>query len=1115
VKLLGEGGFASVYLGQHVQIVAQQVAIKVLHLTQVNTQQFRQEAETTAALKHPHIVRLLDFAIEQGTPFLVLDYAFNGSLRTRHALGEPLPLATIIECVTQIADALQYAHDKHHIIHRDIKPDNVLIDQHGSLLLSDFGIAVISKTGRTTRSVAHGITGTPYYMAPEMFRGKPEKASDQYSLAVMAYQWLGGTLPFREGNFIQLGYQHGHVPVPPLRDKVPTISADVEAVIMRALSKEPQDRFASVREFAEALEAASKKPAIGQQLGNYRLIELLGEGGFASVYLGQHVNIATQQAAIKVLHLAGIDQQKFQREAETIAALRHPHIVRLLDFAFQSGTGIPFLVLDYALNGSLRTRHADGERLPLATVVQYVMQIADALQYAHDKHHIIHCDIKPDNVLIDQQGELLLSDFGIAVMSQTGRTTVQSTADLLGTPAYMAPEMFTAQPVFASDQYALAVMVYQWLSGTLPFGEGDFYQLGYQHTHEPVPLLRDKVPAILVAMEAVVLKGLAKQPQDRFPSVYAFAEALDSASKKPPIGTRLLTYRGHNDALGETCAWSPDGTRLATGGSNGLLKIWDARTGQLILTCEDCCVAPINAVAWSPGGRRLASASGDKIARVWDVSSGQCILSFNGHSRAVNAVAWSPDGRRLASASEDHTVQVWDAASGNLFLSFNGHSDAVNAVAWSPDGHRLASASGSSISWNSMGKSVQVWDAASGKTLLSFNGHPRAVNAVAWSPDGHRLASTSNYHTVQVWDAASGKALLSFNGHSDDVNAVAWSPDGRCLASASGSSGWNSMDKSVQVWDAASGKALLSFNGHSRAVNAVAWSPDGHRLASTSDDDTVQVWDAASGKALLSFNGHSNPVQAVVWSPDGRRLASASASGSWGESDDHTVQVWDAASGKTLLSFNGHSRTVNAVAWSPDGYRLATASDDHTVQVWDAVSGKALLSFNFFNDFSDTMQVIMVWSPDGRRLAFTYDFYCEDECYHTVQVCDATNGKTLFSYEDHSTVQAVAWSPDGRRLATASDDHMVQVCDATNGEDLLSFNGHSRAVNAVAWSPDGRRLATASDDHTVQVWDTASGTLLHTYDDHGYYVNRVAWSPDGTCIASGAHNGVVVVWQAV
>lgn len=321
----------------------------------------------------------------------------------------------------------------------------------------------------------------------------------------------------------------------------------------------------------------------GQQFGNYRLIKLLGSGGFASVYLGQHRRIASRQAAIKVLHLTQVDAKKFQQEAETTASLRHPHIVRLLDFDIQQGT--PFLVMDYAPNGSLRARHTANEQLPLAVVVLYVKQIVEALQYAHDQN-IIHRDIKPDNVLIGPHGELLLGDFGIAVISKTGRATLQPSYGTAGTPYYMAPEMFRAKPEKASDQYALAVMVYQWLSGTLPFSEGDFIQLGYQHAYEPVPPLRDKVPSISAAVEAVVMKALAKQPQDRFPSVHAFAEVLEEASKKPPISTVLLAYRGHNDAPGRTCAWSPDGTHLATGGSNGLVKIWGAVTGELLLTVE-------------------------------------------------------------------------------------------------------------------------------------------------------------------------------------------------------------------------------------------------------------------------------------------------------------------------------------------------------------------------------------------------------------------------------------------------------------------------------------------------------------------------------------------------
>ena len=149
----------------------------------------------------------------------------------------------------------------------------------------------------------------------------------------------------------------------------------------------------------------------GQQIGSYRLVKLLGSGGFAEVYLAQHVRLASKQAAIKILHLIDIDARKFQEEAETTEQLVHPHIVRLLDFDIEQGT--PFLVLEYAPSGSLRTRHPKGSSVPLARVGEYLKEIAPALQYAHDQH-ILHRDIKPDNMLIGRQGELLLSDFGIA-----------------------------------------------------------------------------------------------------------------------------------------------------------------------------------------------------------------------------------------------------------------------------------------------------------------------------------------------------------------------------------------------------------------------------------------------------------------------------------------------------------------------------------------------------------------------------------------------------------------------------------------------------------------------------------------------------------------------------
>ena len=275
----------------------------------------------------------------------------------------------------------------------------------------------------------------------------------------------------------------------------------------------------------------------GQQFGSYHLVRRLGVGGFASVYLGQHLRISSKQAAIKILHLFDVDVQQFQQEAETTERLRHPNIVRLLDFDVQEG--MPFLVLDYAPSGSLRGRHPKGSQIPLAIVIGYLRELVPALQYAHDQD-ILHRDIKPDNILIGQHGELLLSDFGIALLSRTGKTSTQGPMSTGGTPHYMAPEQFRGRPSKASDQYALATVVYEWLSGTVPFSEGDWIQLGFQHLQEPVPPLRVSLPALPATAEQVVLKALSKDPQERFPRVEDFAIALQVASQQnmvPPLIT--------------------------------------------------------------------------------------------------------------------------------------------------------------------------------------------------------------------------------------------------------------------------------------------------------------------------------------------------------------------------------------------------------------------------------------------------------------------------------------------------------------------------------------------------------------------------------------------------
>ncbi|TMC20500.1 MAG: hypothetical protein E6J34_12490, partial [Chloroflexi bacterium] len=266
---------------------------------------------------------------------------------------------------------------------------------------------------------------------------------------------------------------------------------------------------------------------VGQQLGNYRLLRLLGQGGFAEVYLGEHIYLETQ-AAIKVLYaqVESDDEEHFRTEARTIARLVHPNIVRVLEFGVEGTT--PFLVVDYASDGTLRKRHPRGSKLPLTTIVGYVIHIADALQYAHEQK-IIHRDVKPENMLLGRRNEVLLSDFGIAVIAHsTHHHSTQGMQELAGTVAYMAPEQIQSQAVPASDQYALAIVVYEWICGERPF-HGTLTEVAVKHALVPPPPLSEKVPAIIPEVEAVIGKALAKDPQQRYARISDFAQALQKA----------------------------------------------------------------------------------------------------------------------------------------------------------------------------------------------------------------------------------------------------------------------------------------------------------------------------------------------------------------------------------------------------------------------------------------------------------------------------------------------------------------------------------------------------------------------------------------------------------
>ncbi|HEY7413952.1 MAG TPA: serine/threonine-protein kinase [Ktedonobacteraceae bacterium] len=265
-----------------------------------------------------------------------------------------------------------------------------------------------------------------------------------------------------------------------------------------------------------------------EKLGNYRLIQRLGTGGFSTVYLGEHLHFKTS-VAIKILHSRLFSEEtlsEFLQEAHIIAQLDHPHIVRMLEFGVEEYA--PYMVFQYVPNGTVRQRYPKGSCIPLPIIIQYVKQIAEALQYAHALK-LIHRDIKPENFLLGKDDEILLGDFGLAIPSQSFLGVADQ--DRAGTAEYMAPEQSLGKSSRASDQYALGVVVYEWLCGHPPFKGAD-YEILHQHIHNTPTPLHELVPTVPTAIEQVVMRALAKNPSERFPQIQDFAQALEVAYRR-------------------------------------------------------------------------------------------------------------------------------------------------------------------------------------------------------------------------------------------------------------------------------------------------------------------------------------------------------------------------------------------------------------------------------------------------------------------------------------------------------------------------------------------------------------------------------------------------------
>ena len=704
---------------------------------------------------------------------------------------------------------------------------------------------------------------------------------------------------------------------------------------------------------------------VGQQFGNYRLTLLIGSGGFADVYLGEHVYLDIR-SAIKVLKTRLVDdeQERFLQEARTIAHLLHPNIVRVLDYGVEGE--MPFLVMDYAPNGTLRRRIRRGTCLSPQAILLYLKQIASALQYAHEQN-VVHRDVKPENMLLGRNDEVLLSDFGIAVIAQTAH--FQSTQEVIGTVAYMAPEQIQGEPQAASDQYALGIVVYEWLCGDVPF-HGSFTEQCSEHLFAVPPSLQEKVPGLANAIVDVVNRAIEKDPTQRFPTIQAFADAFAEACLLEPLSDVAATSSGQ-EAISPSVATTPidevtesaneptvrageqkerhtrsthqteypDTVAASATDREPLFegKVPDvppamrqpakiqkiSRRSVIIgVSAGLATLAVASSVAWLIHEQEQPVAH-PSVFTPRPVQSpqpvGTTVATYRGHTGSVYALSWSLSGQYIASGGEDTTVQVWSTTSAQSLYTYRGNAGLLNsvfAVAWSPDIRYIASGCAD--------KMVQVWEAATGNHLFTYRGHAARVLTVSWSPDGKSIASGSADKTVQVWGIAPEAYLYTYFGHTATIFSAAWSPDGHLIASGGA-------DKTVQVWEATTGKSVAMYHGHSNAVYSISWSPDGKYIVSGGADRTVQVWEATTGKHIYTYNGHTGllyTVSTVAWSPVGNRVVSGST--------DSTVHVWDATTGDNVYIYHGHTGIIYTAQWSPDATYIASAGGDSTVRVWQA-----------------------------------------------------------------------------------------------------------------------------------------------------------------------------------
>jgi WD40 repeat protein len=857
--------------------------------------------------------------------------------------------------------------------------------------------------------------------------------------------------------------------------------------------------------------------------------------------------------------------------------------------------------------------------LDLISLLRALVSVCNTLAYTHAQG-VIHRDLKSLNIILGDFAEVMVVDWGFAKVlvppeeepsrvarseqeakcvsdsrgtpfaSCSGRATQTQgqeqphqtlAGQVFGTSAYMAPEQAAGQVDQIdrrTDVYSLGAILYEILTGRVPFTDPDLREVLRKVREEEAARPRQLCPSVPPALEAICLRAMAKKPENRYLSAADLARDVERWLADEPVE---VYPEPRTARLGRWCRrhWP----LVTAAAALFLTSLAGLAAGALLLgqekarTAQEKMRAAQQETEFEARSRaqletdlyanRVTSAdrelAADNLGPA-DQLLGECPRSLRGwewhylmrrryrdvrslpaHHGPVLSLSFSPDNRWLASADNDGLVRIWEVTTRRLIRTLDRQPHAITGLAFSPqDSQILASVSADD-------GAVKIWNLTTGIPLHTF---PEAGWQIAFSPDGRRLAAAVPAH-LSIWDVTTGVQLQPT--FPDAANEIVFSPDGRYVASGGDVTSertWEevpSQKQYVKIWDTLTGKFAGSLRGHTRMVLGLAYSPNGQRLASASWDGTVRLWDTATGQVVHILDGRHGELFTVAFSPDGKRLAAGGF--------DRTVKVWDAITGQELLILRGHTGPVRKVAFSPNGWLLASASDDGTVRIWDATPLTPAESKAEYEQLSlpgDHPFHGVAFSPDGRQLATASDD-------GSVRVCDAVVGHELCRLKGHNfPAFHVAYSHDGQRLAVASYDgtgtiwnvrqaleqgeatqpqvrfpkvHATLRCLAFSADDgqvavaeyfgAVSIRDTAKgkekipalfpAGDRVAYSSDGRLLATAGlPDKTVKIWDAATGKPVRILVGHTDLVRGVAFSPDHRHIASAGWDKTVRVWEA-